>query len=213
MMTAPRPTWIHVDPRAPDAAALSAAAACVRAGGLVAFPTETVYGLGARADMPEAIERLCRVKQRPDGKPFTVHLASADAARALPVVWPAAAEALSRQFWPGPLTLVVPHRDGGTVGVRGPRHPVALAFLAAAGVPIVAPSANRSGQAPPTTAEAVAAALGDDVDYILDGGPTEIGESSTVVDCTVTPPKIVRAGAAHQAIATVLAQAMARGRT
>ncbi len=199
-----RPRRLTVDAQAPDPLVIEEAAACLRAGGLVAFPTETVYGLGARADDIRAVERLCRVKGRPKQKPFTIHLASAALVERMAIKWPAIAQALSQQFWPGPLTLVVARAEGGTVGLRVPRHPVAEALLVATNVPVIAPSANRAGQAPPTTAEAVAQALGADVDYVLDGGPTQLGESSTVVDCTVTPPKILRAGAQCQAIETAI---------
>ncbi len=203
-MAEPRPRRLTVDPQAPDPLLIEEAAACLRAGGLVAFPTETVYGLGARADDLRAIERLCRVKGRSKHKPFTIHLASATLVEHMAIKWPPIAQALSQQFWPGPLTLVVAREEGGTVGLRVPRHPVAEALLAATKVPVIAPSANRAGQAPPTTAEAVEQALGTDVDYVLDGGPTQFGESSTVVDCTVTPPKILRAGAQCQAIETAI---------
>ncbi|MBI4227371.1 MAG: threonylcarbamoyl-AMP synthase, partial [Candidatus Omnitrophica bacterium] len=180
--------------------------AVLRQGGLVVFPTETVYGVGARADDPSAVARLCEAKGRPADKPLTLHLATVEAARAVPVEWPPAAQALARRFWPGPLTLVLRRRGAaGTVGVRVPRHPVAAALLAAARVPVVASSANRSGQPAPTTAEAAAQALGGAVERVLDAGPSAVGEPSTVVDCSGTAPVIVRAGALHREIAAVCA--------
>lgn len=193
---------------------IAEAATCLRAGGLVIFPTETVYGIAARADLAQALTRLRRLKGARGEKPFTWHVADLEAARRLPVEWSPAAWALAQRFWPGPLTLIVPHREGpapswcgagGTVGIRVPRHAAAQALLAAAGGPIVAPSANRSGQPAPTTAAAVEPAVAAAVDYVLDAGPTALGESSTVVDGTASPPRILRAGATAHAIEAVLA--------
>lgn len=184
---------------------IAAAADCLRGGGLVAFPTETVYGIGANAEDVTAVERLYRVKGRPEGKPLTVHLADAGIVPRMALDWTPAAQALTRQFWPGPLTVVVARLEGGTVGLRVPRHAVAHALLSAAGVPVVAPSANRSGATPPTTADDVERELAAGVDVLLDAGPTQMGEASTVVDCTVHPPRILRRGAMRREIEAALA--------
>jgi L-threonylcarbamoyladenylate synthase len=189
---------------ASDAAAVAEAARLLRDGGLVAFPTETVYGLGADALAANAVARIFAAKGRPASNPLIVHVADVAAARELAREWPAVAETLAARFWPGPLTLVVPKAGvvpdivtagGATVGLRVPSHPVALALLRAAGVPVAAPSANRSEEVSPTTAAHVAESLrGARVDLILDAGPTEIGLESTVVDCTVSPPRLLRPG-------------------
>lgn len=172
------------------------AAALIRAGKLVAFPTETVYGLGANALDPEAVARIFTVKGRPASSPLIVHVASTAMARGLALAWPPEAEGLAKRYWPGPLTLVLPRSPcvpeivtAGlpTVGLRVPAHPVALALLEAAGVPIAAPSANRFSQLSPTTAEHVRKSLGDAVDYILDGGPTTVGIESTVLSLAGRP--------------------------
>ncbi|MDE3126626.1 MAG: threonylcarbamoyl-AMP synthase [Gemmatimonadota bacterium] len=194
---------LPIDPAAPAPAVLRRAAAAIRAGGLVAFPTETVYGLGAHALDPSAVARIYAAKERPAYNPLIVHVADAAGARALVAEWPDAAERLARAFWPGPLTLVLPRRDAvpdaitaglPAVAVRVPSHPVALALLREAGVPIAAPSANRFTELSPTTAAHVAASLGDAVDLILDGGPTTVGIESTVVDLTGPRPRILRPG-------------------
>lgn len=159
------------------------------------FPTETVYGLGADATNAKAISRLNQVKGRPPEKPYSLHLHSPD--QIIPYVRevPEAARRLMDKFWPGPLTIVLPAKEGGTVGFRLPDHPVAQAFLLACGVPVAAPSANRSGHAPPTDAQEVRAALGPAVDFILDGGPTRFGKESTVVELVNGRVEIRREGA------------------
>lgn len=194
---------VKVDPRHPDPAVIAAAAARLRAGELVAFPTETVYGLGANALDAAAVARIYAAKGRPAWNPVIAHVANADAARALSRAWPATAACLAAAFWPGPLTLVVPKADivpevatAGldAVAVRVPDHPVALALLAAAGVPVAAPSANRFTQVSPTTAAHVVRSLGDRVPLVLDGGPCAVGIESTVVDCTGDDVVILRPG-------------------
>jgi L-threonylcarbamoyladenylate synthase len=181
------------------------------AGGLVAFPTETVYGLGADACNAAAVARIYSVKGRPADHPLIVHVASMDGLGDWARDVPTYAIALARDYWPGPMTLIVPRSDlagdfvtGGqdTVGVRVPAHPVALglleAFVAAGGKGVAAPSANRFGNVSPTTANAVAAELGDylaDGDQILDGGACDVGVESTIIDCTGDTPKILRPGA------------------
>jgi L-threonylcarbamoyladenylate synthase len=194
---------LRISGERPEAAVLERAAAVLRRGGLVAFPTETVYGLGADARQAAAVARIFAVKGRPANNPLIVHVATPAAARALVTDWPPVAQRLAERFWPGPLTLVLPRRPevpavvtggGPTVAVRLPAHPVALALLQTADVPIAAPSANRSGQLSPTRAAHVLRSLGDQVDLVLDGGPTPGGVESTVLDLTVTPPRLLRPG-------------------
>lgn len=182
---------------------LAEAAALLRAGQLVAFPTETVYGLGADARSEAAVRLIYEVKGRPQTNPLIVHVPSVDEARALAAAWPAEAAALAARFWPGPLTLVLP-RGGGlpaavsaglpTVALRVPGHPVALALLSACGLPLAAPSANPSERLSPTTAAHVAAGL-PVVPLILDGGPCWLGLESTVVDLCGERPRLLRPGA------------------
>lgn len=179
----------------PDPVALSEAARILRGGGLVAFPTETVYGLGADATNPKAIERLNQVKGRPPEKPYSLHLYSADQVRSFVKSIPPLAQRLMERFWPGPLTIVMPSKDGRTVGFRLPDHPVAQAFLKACEVPVVAPSANHSGSAPPTDAQEVMAALDGSFDCLLDAGPTSLGRESTVVEVVNGRIEIRREGA------------------
>ena len=188
-------------------------------GGLVAFPTETVYGLGANALDEAAVRRIFAAKGRPSFNPLIAHVADADGARALVTSWPEAADRLVATFWPGPLTLVLPKRpivpDVVTAGlpavaVRMPAHPVAHALLVAAGVPVAAPSANRFTELSPTLARHVEKALGDRVDLILDGGPTSVGIESTVVDLTGAHPRLLRPGTLSPArIAEVLGAPLA----
>ncbi|MGK5543726.1 L-threonylcarbamoyladenylate synthase [Streptomyces sp. URMC 127] len=179
------------------------AAEVLRAGGLVALPTETVYGLGANAEDPAAVARIFQVKGRPPTHPLIVHIGGADQLDDWVEEVPATARLLAGHFWPGPLTLVlrrgrrVPlEATGGleTVAVRVPDHPAALALLAAFGGGITAPSANRFGSVSPTTAEHVRAELGDTVDFVLDGGPCGVGVESTIVDVTGDAPGILRPG-------------------
>jgi L-threonylcarbamoyladenylate synthase len=182
--------------------ALDEAAACLRAGGVVAFPTETVYGLGADASNVDAVRRVFAIKGRPADHPLIVHLASADAIDDWARSVPAAARTLARAFWPGPLTLVLSRQPrvsdavtGGqdSVALRVPAHPLALRLIAAAGA-LVAPSANRFGRVSPTTAAHVAEELGDAVDLILDGGPCTVGVESTIVSLLSDGPVLLRPG-------------------
>ncbi len=179
------------------------AAELIRAGRLVAFPTETVYGLGANALDPAAVERIYEAKGRPSTSPIIVHVDSTAMARSLAVHWPAEAEALGQRFWPGPLTLVVPKAACipdivtaglATVAIRMPAHPAALALIKAAAVPVAAPSANRFSRLSPTTAEHVREGLGARIDLILDGGPTTVGIESTVLSLATRTPLLLRAG-------------------
>jgi L-threonylcarbamoyladenylate synthase len=202
-----------------DDEAIKAAARCLGAGGLVAFPTETVYGLGADADNGEAIARLYAAKGRPAFNPLIAHVADAAAARRLGV-FDTAAEALAKAFWPGPLTLVVPKRAGcgvadlalaglDTVGLRVPAHPVAHALLVAFGGPVVAPSANRSGHVSPTSAAHVLADLRGRIDMVIDGGPADVGVESTIVACLGEPTLLRPGGVAREAIERALGRPLA----
>lgn len=175
----------------------------IRRGKLVAFPTETVYGLGANALDPAAVARIFEAKGRPHTSPLIVHISSIEMARTLVSDWPDQAEKLAQNFWPGPLTMVLPKIDivpdvvtAGlpSVGIRMPSHPVALVLIREAGVPIAAPSANRFTQLSPTTAQHVREGLGTAVDCVLDGGPTTVGIESTVVSLTGSIPTLLRPG-------------------
>ncbi len=180
------------------------AAEVIRKGGLVAFPTETVYGLGASAFNPGAIRRIFEVKGRPRDNPLIVHVADPDRVETLASSFPARAKALACAFWPGPLTIVLKKRDsvppeatgwGPTVAVRMPAHAVALSLIESAGVPLVAPSANLSGRPSPVIAGHVEEDLAGLIEMILDGGKTTIGMESTVVDFSGRAPRILRPGA------------------
>ena len=195
---------LPVDPRSPQPDVIARAATCLRDGGLVAFPTETVYGLGANALDAVAVERIFTAKHRPSHDPLIVHVASAADITRVAERIPALAWPLAEAFWPGPLTLVLPRQSlvpdvvtagGPTVAVRVPRHPVARALIAAAGVPVAAPSANLFSRPSPTTAAHVLSDLDGRIDIVLDGGPTDVGVESTVLDLTTTPPRILRPGA------------------
>jgi L-threonylcarbamoyladenylate synthase len=190
-------------PKSPSSSEIQHAASLLRAGKLVAFPTETVYGLGANALDEAAIVRIFEAKGRPTTSPIIVHVSSIEMARTVVAEWPQAAELLARRFWPGPLTLVLKKRlavpslvTAGleTVGVRIPAHPVALALIQAAQLPIAAPSANRFTQLSPTTAGHVREGLGDRVDYVLDGGPCTVGIESTVLSLADSVPRLLRPG-------------------
>jgi L-threonylcarbamoyladenylate synthase len=188
---------------AADAAAIARAAEVLRRGGLVAFPTETVYGLGAAARDPAAVRRIFAAKGRPADHPVIVHLPDAAHLARWAKEVPEAALRLAARFWPGPLTLILP-RAGGvpdevtggqpTVGLRVPDHPVARALLAAFGDGIAAPSANRFGRVSPTRAEHVREELGAAVDLVLDGGPCAVGVESTIVDLSGEAPALLRPG-------------------
>lgn len=196
---------------AADPEGLAEAGRLLRTGRLVAFPTETVYGLGADATDGQAVAAIYEAKGRPSFNPLIAHLAEPDAARALGR-FDAAADALARAFWPGPLTLVVPVAAGAgvselaragldTVGLRVPDHPVARAILTAAGRPIAAPSANRSGHVSPTCAAHVLADLDGRIDAVVDGGPTAVGVESTIIACLGGHPVLLRPGGIARAAA------------
>lgn len=185
-------------------ALIERAAALIRAGRLVAFPTETVYGLGADATQDRAVAAIFAAKGRPAFNPLIAHVLDAAEARRY-VVWTDTAERLAAAFWPGPLTLVLPRVDHcrlsllasaglDTAAVRAPSHPIARDLIAAAGVPIAAPSANRSGAISPTRPEHVVESLGDAVDLVIDGGACDVGLESTVLDLTTSRPTLLRPG-------------------
>jgi L-threonylcarbamoyladenylate synthase len=218
---------VHPDVHTPEryAQRIAQAAEILRAGGLVAFPTETVYGLGADATNATAVEGIFTAKGRPHSDPLIVHIPDVGS---LPLVAhdiPAMAYTLAQRFWPGPLTLVLPRAEhipstvaagGDTVGVRAPSHPVAQALLRAAGVPVAAPSANRFMGVSPTTAAHVLADLDGRIDAILDGGPTSLGVESTVLDLTTRPPRILRPGgltleALQEVISDILGPSLSPG--
>lgn len=192
-----------VDPEQPDVRAIAAGAAVIEAGGLVAFPTESFYGLGADALDSDAVARVFEVKGRPEDKALLVLVDSIDMAAGLAARISDGARALMARYWPGPLTLVLEAADrvpagltggGSTIGVRMPGHAVARALVHSAGRPITAPSANPSEAPPALTAAAVREYFEGRVELILDGGPTAGGAGSTVADCTVWPPRILRQG-------------------
>ena len=206
MTAQPATQVLKIEPEAivPGAAAVEHAARTLAAGGLVAFPTETVYGLGADATDGAAVARLYEAKDRPSFNPLIAHVADAAAARAL-ARFDSAAQRLAAAFWPGPLTLVLPKRADcpvaelataglDTIAVRVPSHPIARVILMALDRPVVAPSANRSGHVSPTTAQHVLADLRGRIELILDGGPTPMGLESTIIAC-LDRPVLLRPGA------------------
>lgn len=194
---------LRVDPHTPDQEAIAQAAAILVRGGLVAFPTETVYGLGAHALDNAAVESIFRVKGRPSTDPVIVHLADVDRLDDIAQDIPPSLEALARTFWPGALTVILRKRSAvpdsvtaglSTVGVRVPSHPVAHMLLRHADIPLAAPSANRFSRPSPTSAEHVLNDLDALIDLVLDGGSTPIGVESTILDLTVSPPLVRRPG-------------------
>jgi L-threonylcarbamoyladenylate synthase len=203
-------------PQSVGPAEIAIAARLLRSGKLVAFPTETVYGLGANALDPEAVASIYRVKRRPATSPLIVHVSSIEMAKSLVADWLEIADRLAKKFWPGPLTLVLPKlrvaaklADAAptlstipdivaaglpNVALRMPAHPIALALIQAAGIPLAAPSANRFTELSPTTAAHVRDSLGSEVDYILDGGPCQVGIESTVLSLVASQPILLRPG-------------------
>jgi L-threonylcarbamoyladenylate synthase len=192
-MSAPR--VLPINPNTPEEHLVAEAARILCDGGLVAFPTETVYGLAADATNPKAIERLNQVKGRPPDKPYSIHLRDVSQLHAFVEEIPPIATRLIERFWPGPLTIVMPKKGGGTVGFRLPNHPVANAFLRQCQRPVIAPSANRSGFPPPTDGKEALTALDGQFDCLLDAGPTPLGRESTVVQVVGERLEILREGA------------------
>jgi L-threonylcarbamoyladenylate synthase len=200
----PKTTVVSIDPAAPQPDVIRRAADCLRGGGLVAFPTETVYGLGVHALDRDAVVRLFAAKGRPANDPLIVHVPDLDAARALVAMLPDAVHALASRFWPGPLTIVLQRSARipdevtsglDTVAIRVPAHPVARALISAAGVPVAAPSANRFSRPSPTRASHVLEDLEGRIDMVVDAGATLVGVESTVLDLSGTPPIVLRPGA------------------
>ncbi|MBL8674870.1 MAG: threonylcarbamoyl-AMP synthase, partial [Rhodospirillales bacterium] len=205
----------------PDADGVTRAAASLRAGALVAFPTETVYGLGADATDDRAVARIYEAKGRPSFNPLIAHVLDVAQAREH-VEWTDTAGRLAARFWPGPLTLVLRRRPDcrvsllcsaglDTLAIRAPSHPIAQALIRAAGRPVAAPSANRSGAVSPTRAEHVVESLGDAVSVVIDGGPCLIGVESTVLDLTTAPPTLLRPGGATREAIEALIGPVAAG--
>lgn len=200
-------------------AAVERAAALLRAGEIVALPTETVYGLAANALDPSAVAKIYAAKGRPAHNPIIVHVASLEMARRCTARWPAAADALAAAFWPGPLTLVLPRAPdipsvvtagGPTVGIRWPSHPFIQEVIRVCGFPLAAPSANVANALSPTNAAHVAASLGARVPLIVDGGQCQVGIESTVLDLTVTPPRVLRPGLIHEESLTAVLEGPVR---
>jgi len=196
---------VRTDSRQLDAL-VEKAAELLRAGEVVALPTETVYGLAANALDPSAVRKIFSIKGRPAHNPIIVHVVGTEMARSCAGDWPVLADKLAKAFWPGPLTLVVPKSTvipdivtagGATVGLRWPSHPIIQAVIRRCGFPLAAPSANRSGEVSPTTAAHVRRSLGDRVPLVVDGGPAEVGIESTVLELTQSPPSILRPGMVH----------------
>ena len=204
-------------------AAVRRAAELLRAGEVVALPTETVYGLAANAFDTSAVERIFQIKGRPAHNPIIVHVASLAMARRCVAHWPAQADRLARAFWPGPLTLVLPRANaipdivtagGPTVGVRWPGHPLIQAVIRECDFPLAAPSANLSTSLSPTSAEHVRKSLGDRIPLIVDGGQCQVGLESTVLDLSVSPPRLLRPGMIHEpALRAVLDEVALRPRS
>jgi L-threonylcarbamoyladenylate synthase len=195
--------YLKVNPQKPEAEKIQIAADIIKRGGLVAFPTETVYGLGADAFNEEAVKQLFAAKNRPLDNPPIIHVADSSQIQKLAKEVPPVAEALMSKFWPGPLTLVFKRSSNvpketvaglDTVAIRMPNHPVALALIRKSGCPIAAPSANLSGKPSPTTAKHVLDDLEGRIDAVLDGNDTSVGVESTVLDLSVEPPMLLRPG-------------------
>src|SRR4051812_40977130 len=194
--------------------AIAHAAELLRAGEVVAIPTETVYGLAANALDSKAVSRIYEIKGRPGSNPLIVHVCDVAMARGCATQWPSAADKLAKAYWPGPLTIVLERAQvipsnvaagGPTVAIRWPAHPFAQALIRACGFPLAAPSANRSNQVSPTNAEHVQKDLANDVPLIVDGGQSQVGIESTVVDLTATPARVLRPGIIHRgSLAAVL---------
>jgi L-threonylcarbamoyladenylate synthase len=201
-------------------AAVRRAAELLRGGGVVALPTETVYGLAAKAFNAGAVERIYEVKARPAHNPIIVHVASVEMAKHCVAYWPALADKLATAFWPGPLTLVLPRSKevpdvvtagGSTVGVRWPSHPFIQAVIRECGFPLAAPSANLSNCVSPTTAAHVLKDLGSRLQLIVDGGQSRVGIESTVLDLTIWPPRVLRPGMIHESALLAVTGAFAFG--
>ena len=189
---------IKIDAISPDEKIIEFAATLLKGGGLVAFPTETVYGLGANFENKTAIKKLYEVKKRSPDKPFTVHISSLDMIGKMNCEISPLADQLIKKFWPGPLTIIL-KSDKGKLAFRMPKNTVAKDLISKSHVPVAAPSANLSGGKPPTDASKILKEFDGKIDLILDAGKTEFGKESTIVDATITPYKILRIGAVSEA--------------
>ncbi|MFA5148530.1 MAG: L-threonylcarbamoyladenylate synthase [Candidatus Omnitrophota bacterium] len=186
---------VRIDASRPEAAKIKEAASILKHGGLVVFPTETVYGLGANLLDKDAVKRVYSIKRRPPCKPLTVHVADIKAVTKMAGRIPVKAARLIKRYWPGPLTLILKDKRGRKTGFRMPDNKIALKLIKAAGVPVVAPSANISGNKPPACAKEVLRDLDGMIEVVIDGGRTKIGVESTVVDMSGGRPVILREGA------------------
>lgn len=204
---------VPVDARNPEVDTIRQAVEALKRGGLVAFPTDTLYALGADALNPAAVERVITVKGRQHGKPLSVLLPSVESAQALAANLPPGLAAVMAKFWPGPLTIVVKASSAvpsilngatGTIGLRIPGGAVAQALLSVFGKPIIGTSANKAGAADPADAKTVQRGVGGQIDLILDGGRVALGVPSTILDCTATPAKILREGAVPRQVLAAL---------
>jgi tRNA threonylcarbamoyl adenosine modification protein (Sua5/YciO/YrdC/YwlC family) len=195
---------IKIDSRDPDLARIRDIARASREGKLVAFPTETVYGVGGPMSASALREKLIQLKGRDENKPFSYHIGEWEMLDSLEISRTPVFRFLTRLFWPGPVTLIVLNKEGKKIGLRFPSHRLSRALINAAGEPFIATSANKSGEISPRTADEVMNQLGGRIDYILDGGPTELKEDSTVVDLTADPPVILRRGAKVEAVEKTL---------
>src|SRR3989338_106182 len=190
---------IRVNSLRPEPAKIKKAASVLKKGGLVAFPTETVYGLGANLLDKRAIKKVYEIKNRPKKKPLTIHIADTAAVKKMVGGIPPMAGRLMDRYWPGALTIILKDRRGKKIGFRMPDNKVAFLLIKKAGIPVVAPSANISGNKPPTSAKEVLRALNGKIDIVIDGGKTKIGIESTVVDMTGQRPRVLREGAISKA--------------
>ena len=185
---------IKIDPDSPDEKKINEAAEILKNGGVVAFPTETVYGLGANLKNKDAIDRLYKIKSRSKDKPFTVHISNLDTVSALGCSITHMTGVLIKKFWPGPLTIVMKGKDEN-IGFRMPNNKIAARLISKSGVPVIAPSANISGKKPATSSEEVIKEFSGKVDAIIDGGETSSQKESTVIDSTCFPFRVLREGA------------------
>lgn len=195
---------IKMDARDPDLMRIREIARESREGKIVAFPTETVYGIGGPMNVREIEQEIIQIKNRNEDKPFAYHLGDLSMMDALNVTLTPASRYLVKEFWPGPVTLIVFDRDGRKLGLRYPRHRVTSAMINAVGVPFIGTSANLSGEPSPRSAEEVLSQLEGKIDYLIDCGPSELGEDSTVVDLTTPQPEILRRGAQVEAVESAL---------
>jgi len=186
---------IRINALRPEVAKIKKAASVLKRGGLIAFPTETVYGLAANLLDKKAVEKIYEIKNRPRNKPLTIHIADTAMVKRIAGRIPAEAEILMNRYWPGPLTIILKDKRGRKTGFRMPNNKIAFQLIKKAGVAVVAPSANISGNRPPITAREVLRELGGKIDMVIDGGKTKIGVESTVIDMTGRVPKILREGA------------------